>query len=147
MKIRKFAYALAIVMLCYDSISTLIASLLYGRFADLNPLYGFLGQKSPDYVCIIMAIIIAILILAFLTALSCIESQKLSRKGLVILCDFFATYLIFISAIAILHNTMILFGAQGLVSSQKLLHNLKVASTLIAGVIVVVVDWKRLRAY
>ncbi|MGB2726950.1 MAG: hypothetical protein WBD09_00535 [Halobacteriota archaeon] len=144
MNTRKIAYALAIVMLCYDSISTLIASVLYGGFADLNPLYNLLGQKSPNYVCILMVIVIVILILAFRTALSGIESPKLSRKSLVIVCDFFVVYLIIIGSIAIPHNTMVLFGSPGIVLSPKLLHVLKVASAVITGIIVIVVNWRSL---
>jgi len=144
MNIRKIAYSLAITMLCYDSISTLIASVLYGGFADLNPLYNLLGQKSPNYVCILMAIVIVILILAFRTALSCIESPKLSRKSLVIFCDFFAVYLLIIGSIAIPHNTMVLFDSQGIVLTLKMLQVLKVASVLITGIIVIVVNWRSL---
>ena len=122
----------------------MIASVLYGRFADLNPLYNFLGQKNPTYVCILMVIVIVILILAFRTALSCIESPKLSRKSLVILCDFFAVYLLIIGSIAIPPNTMVLFGSQGIVLSSKTLHIMKVALALITGIIVIVVDWRSL---
>ena len=140
MNIRKFAYLLAVVILSYDSVSTMMASMLYGGLADLNPLYNFLWHKNPNYVCIVMAIVIVILVIAFLTALSCIESQKLSKKGLVILCDFFAVYLLNIGLIAVLHNTLVLFGLPGIVLTSKMLHSLKVASTLIAGVTVVIVD-------
>jgi len=142
MNTRKIAYSIAIVMLCYDSISTMIASVLYGRFADLNPLYNLLGQKSPDYVCILMVIVIVILILAFRTALSGIESPELSRKSLVIVCDFFAVYLLIIGSIAIPHNTMVLFGSPGIVLSSKMLQVLKVASAVITGIIVIVVNWR-----
>ena len=146
MNIRKFAYPLAILVLCYDSISTLIASVRYGQFADLNPLYNFLGQKNPMYVYIVMALVLVILIPAFLTALSSIESPKLSRIGLVILCDFLAVYLLIIGSIAIPHNTMILFGSHGIVLSSEMLHILKLTSASIAGGIVVRVDWNRLRS-
>jgi len=37
MNIRKFAYSLAVVMLSYDVLPTLIASKLYGQFVDLSP--------------------------------------------------------------------------------------------------------------
>ncbi len=145
MNVRKIAYSLAIVTLCYDSISTLIASELFGRFADLNPLYNFLWQKNPNYVCILMAVVIVILILAFRTARSCIKSPKLSRKSLVILCDFFAVYLLIIGSIAIPHNTLVLLGSQeGIVLSSKMLHILKVASVVITGIIVIVINWKSL---
>lgn len=141
---RGYAYSLAVVILSYDSISTMIASVLYGGFTDLNPLYNFLGQKNPNYVCIVMAMVIVILIIAFRTALSCIESPELSRKGLVIFCDFFTVYLLIIGSIAIPHNTMVLFGSQGIVLSSKMLHIQKVASALITGIIVVIADWKLL---
>ncbi len=144
MKMRKIAYSLAVVILSYDSISTMIASVLYGGFTELNPLYDFLGQKNPIYVCIVMAMVIVILIIAFRTALSGIESPELSRKGLVILCDFFALYLLIIGSIAIPNNTMVLFGSQGIILSSKMLHIQKVASALITGIIVVIVDWKLL---
>jgi hypothetical protein len=45
MNIRKLVYTLAVVMLSYDVLSTLIASKLYGRFADLSSVNTFLGQK------------------------------------------------------------------------------------------------------
>ena len=50
MNIQKFAYSLAVIMLSYDVLSTLIASKLYGRFVDLNSLFNFLGQKNPIFV-------------------------------------------------------------------------------------------------
>ena len=81
MNIRKFVYSLAIVMLSYDVLSTLIASKLYGRFADLSPIYNFLGQKSPTYFCILMAIVIASLIFSFLVALGFRLTTKLVRKA------------------------------------------------------------------
>lgn len=147
MKIRKFVYLLAVVMLGYDSISTLIAYAVYGAFSDLNPLYNFLVQKNPAYVCIMMTFVIVILIFSFLTALSCIgsQSQKVSSKGLVILCDFFASYLLLIGSIAVPHNTMVLFGSYGMVLTSEMLRNLKVASALIAGVVVIIVDWNTFR--
>jgi hypothetical protein len=40
-------------------------------------------------------------------------------------------------------NTMVLFGSYGIVPSSKLLLLQEIAPALIAGVIVVVVDWKR----
>lgn len=146
MKIRKSAYALAIVMLSYDSISTLIASALHSGFADLNPLYNLLGQMNPYYVCILMAVEIVAFIIAFLTALSSVERPDpgLSRIGLIILCDFFAVYLLIIGSIAVPHNTMVLFGSHGIVSSQETLHSLKLASVLIAGLVVVIADWRSL---
>ena len=146
MKIRKGAYALAIVFLSYDSISTLIASALYGWFTDLNPLYKLLGQMNPDYVCILMVVVLVALTSAFLTALSAVErsDHRLSRRGLVILCDFFAVYLLIIGLISIPHNTMVLIGAQGIVSSPERLHSLKVAAVVIAGLVVLMADWRSL---
>ncbi len=40
MNTRKLAYSLAVIMLSYDVLSTLIASKLYGRFADLSPIHN-----------------------------------------------------------------------------------------------------------
>ena len=42
------------------------------------------------------------------------------------------------------HNTLILFGSYGVIHSSKMVIIQEIASALIAGVIVVVVDWKRL---
>jgi hypothetical protein len=56
MNIRKLAYSLAVIMVSYDVLSTFIAAKLYGRFADLSPVLG-----------IEMAIVIALLIISFLT--------------------------------------------------------------------------------
>ena len=41
MNIRKLAYALAVVLLSYDVLSTLIFSKLYGRFGDFNSIANF----------------------------------------------------------------------------------------------------------
>jgi len=144
MNIRKLAYSLAIVMLSYDVLSTLIASKLYGRFADLSPIHNFLGQKSPTYFCILIAIVIAILIFSFLVALSCIEGKRLSDGLFILCCDFFAVYLLIFEAIAVPHNTLVLFGSYGIVLSSEMFLIQEIASALIAGVIVVIVDWKRL---
>ena len=144
MNIRKFVYSLAIVMLSYDVLSTLIASKLYGRFADLSPIYNFLGQKSPTYFCILIAIVIASLIFSFLVVLSCIESKSLSDGLFILCCDFFAVYLLIFEAIAVPHNTLVLFGSYGIVLSSEMFLIQEIASVLIAGVIVVIVDWKRL---
>ena len=144
MNIRKLAYSLAIVMLSYDVLSTLIASKLYGRFADLSPIHNFLGQKSPTYFCILIAIVIAILIFSFLVALSCIEGKRLSDGLFILCCDFFAVYLLIFEAIAVPHNTLVLFGSYGIVLSSEMFLIQEIASALIAGVIVVIMDWKRL---
>ena len=146
MNIRKLAYSLAVVMLSYDVLSTMIASKLYGRFADLSSVNNFLGQKSPTYFCILMAIVIAGLIFSFLVALSGIESKKLSEGLFIIGCDFFAVALLIFESIAIPHNTMVLFGSYGIVPSSEMYIIQETASALIAGVIVAVVDWKRLYA-
>jgi hypothetical protein len=42
------------------------------------------------------------------------------------------------------HNTTVLFGSYGIVPSSEMFIIQEIASALIAGVIVVVVDWKRL---
>ena len=110
MNIRKFAYSLAIVMLSYDVLSTFIAAKLYGRFADLSPLYNFLGQNNPTYFCVLMAIVIASLIFFFVALIS-IEGERISEKMLVVLCDFAAVYLLIFGSVAIPHNTMVLFGS------------------------------------
>ena len=52
----------------------------------------------------------------------------------------------FRESVAIPHNTMVLFGSYGIVPSSKMFIIWGIASALIAGVIVVVVDWKRLYA-
>ena len=131
-------------MLSYDALSTMIASKLYGRFADLSPLYNFLGQNNPAYFCILMAIVITGLISVFWVALLSIEGERISERILVICCDFLAVYLLIFESIAIPHNTMVLFGSYGIVSSSKMFIIQEIASALIAGVVVVVVDWKRL---
>ena len=145
MNIRKFVYSLAIVMLSYDVLSTLIASKLYGRFADLSPIHNFLGQKSPTCFCILIAIVIASLIFSFLVALSCIEGKRLSDRLFILCCDFFAVYLLIFEAIAVPHNTLVLFGSYGIVLSSEMFLIQEIASALIAGVIVVVVDWKMIQ--
>ena len=50
----------------------------------------------------------------------------------------------FRESVAIPHNTMFLFGSYGIVPSSKMFIIQEIASALIAGVIVVIVDWKRL---
>jgi len=42
------------------------------------------------------------------------------------------------------HNTLILFGSYGIVPSSEMFIIQEIVSALIAGVVVVVVDWKRL---
>ena len=49
MNTRKLAYALAVIMLSYDVLSTLIVSKQHGWFAELSPLYNFLGQMNANY--------------------------------------------------------------------------------------------------
>ncbi|MCD6513307.1 MAG: hypothetical protein J7L07_00110, partial [Candidatus Odinarchaeota archaeon] len=62
----------------------------------------------------------------------------------ILCCDFFAVYLLIFEAIAVPHNTLVLFGSYGIVLSSEMFLVQEIASALIAGVIVVVVDWKRL---
>ena len=142
MNIRKLAYILAVILVSYDVLSTFIAAKLYGRFADLSPVYNILGQKNPAHLGIEMAIVIALLIISFLTALLYVNNTELSVRILITLCDFFAVYLLIFEAIAVPHNTMVLFGSYGIVLSSKMFIMQEIASASIAGVIVVVVDWK-----
>ena len=144
MNIRKLAYILAVVMLSYDVLSTFIAAKLYGRFADLSPLYNFLWDWNPAYVPIRLVIAIACLIIIFWTALISVEGKRISERILVICSDFFAVYFLIFESVAIPHNTMVLFGSYGIVPSSEMFIIQEIASALIAGVIVVVVDWKRL---
>ena len=144
MNIRKLAYSLAVVMGSYDVLSTFIAAKLYGRFGDLNPIYNLLGQKSPTYVGITVAIAIACLIIMFWTALISVEGERISERLLVICSDFLAVAFLIFESIAIPHNTLVLFGSYGIVPSSEMFIIQEIASALIAGVIVVVVDWKRL---
>ena len=144
MNIRKLAYSLAVVMLSYDVLSTLIASKLYGRFADLSPLYNFLYQGNPVYIPITIVILISGLIFIFWVALLYVNNTELSVRILILLCDFAAVYLLIFESVAVPHNTMVLFGSYGIVPSSKMFIIQEIASALIAGVVVVVVDWKRL---
>ena len=83
--------------------------------------------------------------ISFLVALSCIEGKRLSEGLFILCCDFFAVYhLLIFEAIAVPHNTLVLFGSYGIVLSSEMFLIQEIASALIAGVIVVVVDWKRL---
>jgi len=143
MKIRKWAYTLALILLTYDSISTIIASAFHEEFTDLNPLYDFLGKQNPHYLLMVVALVMVIVIISFLTALSCTDRPELSRRGFVILGDFFAVYLLIIGLIALPHNTMVLIGSPGIVVSTEMLHSLRAASVVIAGIIVVILDRKR----
>ena len=52
-------------------------------------------------------------------------------------------FLIF-ESVAVLHNTLVLFGSYGIVPSSKMFVIREIASALIAGAIVVIVDGKRL---
>ena len=144
MNIRKLAYSLAVIMVSYDVLSTFLAAKLYGRFADLSPLYNYLWEWNPAYVPIRLVIAIGCLIIIFWTALISIEGERISERLLVICCDFFAVYFLIFESVAIPHNTMVLFGSYGIVLSSEMFIIQEIASALIAGVIVVVVDWKRL---
>ncbi len=77
-------------MLTYDVLSTFIAARIYGRFADLSPIYNYLWDWNPLYVPIRLIIAIACLIVIFWTALSCVEGERISERMLVISSDFFA---------------------------------------------------------
>lgn len=90
MNIRKLAYALAVIMVSYDVLSTFLAARIYGRFADLSPVYNFLWEWNPFYVPIRLVIAIACLIIIFWVALSCIEGERISERILVLSCGFFA---------------------------------------------------------
>ena len=142
MNIRKLAYSLAIVMLSYDVLLTLIVSKRYGWFAELSPLYNFLYQGNPVYIPITIVILISGLVFIFWVALLYVNNTELSVRILITLCDFAAVYLLIFEAIAVPHNTMVLFGSYGIVRSSEMFIIQEIASTLIAGVIVVVVDWK-----
>jgi hypothetical protein len=117
MNLRKLAYSLAVIVVSYDVLSTFIAAKLYGRFADLSLLYNFLYQGNPVYIPITI---------------------------LITLCDFAAVYLLIFESIAVPHNTMVLFGSYGIVLSSEMFIIQEIVSALIAGVIVGMVDWKRI---
>ncbi len=144
MNIRKLAYSLAVVMVSYDVLSTMAAAKMYGRFADLSPVYNFLWQSNPLYVLIWVAFIIPGLTFAFWKALPFVESEKLLDRIVVMSFDLLATYSIIFGSIAVPHNTLVLLGSYGIVQSSEMFVMQEIASALIAGVIVVVVDWKRL---
>lgn len=142
MNLRKFAYSLVIVMLSYDVLSTMIVSKRYGWFAELSPLYNFLYQGNPVYIPITIVILISGLIFIFWVALLSTGGERLSERILVLCCDFFAMYLLIFESVAIPHNTMVLFGSYGIVLSSKMFIIQEIVSALIAGVVVVTVDWK-----
>jgi len=144
MSIRKLAYTLAVIMVSYDVLSTFLAARIYGRFADLSPLYNFLWEWNPLYVPIRLVIAIACLIIIFWTALISVEGERISERLLVICSDFFAVAFLIFESVAIPHNTMVLFGSYGIVPSSEMFVIQEIVSALIAGVVVVVVDWKRL---
>jgi hypothetical protein len=129
-------------MLSYDVLSTMIATKLYGRFADLSPVYNFIWQSNPLYVLVWLVFLIPSLIFAFWGVLTLIESERQLDRILVISFDFWAVYILIFELIAIPHNTLVLFGQWGIVLSSKMFLIQKIASALIAGVIVIVVDWK-----
>ena len=131
-------------MLNYDVLSTMIASKLYGGFVDLSPLYNFLYQGNSVYIPITIAILISGLIFIFWVALLYVNNTELSVRILISLCDFAAVYLLIFESIAVPHNTMGLFGSYGIVPSSEMFIIQEIVSALIAGVIVGMVDWKRI---
>jgi len=82
MNIRKFVYSFAIVMLSYNVLSIMIISKRYGQFADLSPIRNFLGQKSPTYFCILIAIVIASLIFPFWLPYLALKAKDYQRDCL-----------------------------------------------------------------
>ena len=140
MNIRKLAYALAVIMVSYDVLSTFIAAWIYGRFADLSPVYNYLWEWNPVYVPIRLVIAITCLIVIFWTALISVEGERISERLLVICSDFFAVAFLIFESVAIPHNTMVLFGSYGIVLSSEMYLMQEIVSALIAGVVVVVVD-------
>ena len=61
--------------------------------------------------------------ISFLVALSCIEGKRLSEGLFILCCDFFAVYhLLIFEAIAVPHNTLVLFGSYGIVLSKFIMH-------------------------
>ena len=145
MNTRKLAYSLAVIMLSYDVLSTLIVSKRCGWFAELSPLYNFLYQGNPVYIPITIVILISGLVFIFWVALLYVNNTELSVRILITLCDFAAVYLLIFEAIAVPHNTMVLFGSYGIILSSKMFIIQEIASALIAGVIVVMVDWRRVK--
>ena len=120
----------------------MIVSKRYGWFAELSPLYNFLYQGNPVYIPITIVILISGLIFIFWVALLSTGGERLSERILVLCCDFFAMYLLIFESVAIPHNTMVLFGSYGIVLSSKMFIIQEIVSALIAGVVVVTVDWK-----
>lgn len=143
MKIRRLGYTFALLLLCYDSIATLVASAFYDEFEELNPLYNFLGDLNPLYLYLVLASVMVIVLTSFLIALSWTDRPEVSRRGFVILCDFCAVYLLMVGVLAIPHHTLVLSGSSGIISSTKTLHSLRVASVILAGIIVVILDRRR----
>ena len=90
-------------------------------------------------------IAIACLIIIFWTALISVEGERISERLLVICSDFFAVYFLIFESVAIPHNTMVLFGSYGIVLSSEMFLMQEIVSALIAGVVVVVVDWKKMK--
>jgi len=131
-------------MVSYDVLSTFLAARIYGRFADLSPLYNYLWEWNPAYVPIRLVIAIACLIIIFWTALISVEGERISERLLVICSDFFAVAFLIFESIAVPHNTMVLFGSYGIVLSSKMFLIQEIVSVLIAGVLVVIVDWEKL---
>nr|QNO55063.1 hypothetical protein FPOEFMDM_00048 [Methanosarcinales archaeon ANME-1 ERB7]QNO55134.1 hypothetical protein MNNOGLJF_00048 [Methanosarcinales archaeon ANME-1 ERB7] len=82
------------------------------------------------------------MIFIFWVALLSTGGERLSERILVLCCDFFAMYLLIFESVAIPHNTMVLFGSYGIVLSSKMFIIQEIVSALIAGVVVVTVDWK-----
>jgi len=107
-------------MVSYDVLSTFIAAKLYGRFADLSPLYNYLWEWNPLYVPIRLVIAIACLIIIFWTALISVEGERIPERLLVICSDFFAAYFLIFESVAIPHNTFVLFGSYGIVSRSEM---------------------------
>ncbi|RZN37870.1 MAG: hypothetical protein EFT35_05525 [Methanophagales archaeon ANME-1-THS] len=144
MKIRKLGYTLALILLSSDSISSIMASAFYDEFAELNPLYKFLGDLNPLYLYLVVGLVMVIVLISFLTALSWTDRSDVARRGVVILSDFCAVYLLTVGLLTIPHNTLVLIGSPGIIVSTKMLQRLKAASVILAGIIVVILDRRRL---
>jgi len=130
-------------MLSYDMLSTMIFSKMHGGFEDLSPILSFIGQRNPIYACIIVAVIIAILVFLLRFSLSIVKEEERWERRFVVLCDFVAIQILVFEMLAVPHNTMLLLGLCGAVPTGTYFIQ-EIASALIAGVIVVMVDWKRL---
>ena len=90
-------------------------------------------------------IAIACLIIIFWTALISVEGERISERLLVICCDFFAVYFLIFESIAVPHNTMVLFGSYRIVLSSKVFIVQEIVSALIAGIIVLIVDKRKIK--